>query len=384
MGSTNAMLTQMIQDAVLKLCTQNVVFNKSLEIDGIICVSPGDEAKEIVVKMHRTIVKPNEPQTPAQPVWSASPSQIPTDSYYTGGPQQSPRQYPSDTFPNPNQRRPGPITSQRQKPAPIRPKIPQSPMRDNNRTPQSPMGNTPTVTQSPYYSPAEPSATQVAPGGPLGQSEGVTVKEEPPSSPRRIKRSLSDDTQQDTPEHSTEKQPKLDQTPGATDNQNTNNINIKQEKEEPITIELGDDDDEEEDGGGGYDEDSTAGASWMGDNTLDTSQDNMADNSMADQSSAQQYEYYGVEDNMLQLRDSDNQSAQSFGHGAFKGSNIQRYVCSVCHKVMTRKDHYSYHMKTHTGEKPHKCPLCLKEFRQPSDLKRHQKRVHGFAHNQKQ
>ncbi|CAH1776353.1 unnamed protein product, partial [Owenia fusiformis] len=58
MGIQKAVLTQMIQDSVLKLCTQHMIFDHSLEIDGIICISPGDESKELVVKMHRTIMKP--------------------------------------------------------------------------------------------------------------------------------------------------------------------------------------------------------------------------------------------------------------------------------------------------------------------------------------
>ncbi|CAH1776635.1 unnamed protein product [Owenia fusiformis] len=56
MGSN--VLTSLIQDAILKLCTQHVTFDASLEIDGIICITPGQDAKEIVVKMHRTIMKP--------------------------------------------------------------------------------------------------------------------------------------------------------------------------------------------------------------------------------------------------------------------------------------------------------------------------------------
>ncbi|CAH1778188.1 unnamed protein product [Owenia fusiformis] len=54
----NEDLTQLIQDAVLNLCTQHVSFGKVLEIDGIIVVSPGDKNfREVVVKMHRTILK---------------------------------------------------------------------------------------------------------------------------------------------------------------------------------------------------------------------------------------------------------------------------------------------------------------------------------------
>ncbi|CAH1778341.1 unnamed protein product [Owenia fusiformis] len=84
---------------------------------------------------------------------------------------------------------------------------------------------------------------------------------------------------------------------------------------------------------------------------------------------------------MQQLLDSNNQSAQSFGEGTFKRLNaIQRYVCNVCNKVMARKDHYNYHMKTHTGEKPHKCNLCQKTFITGGQLNRHHRSHTGEKH----
>ena len=58
MAISSAEINRAIQDAILKLCTQNVMFSKSLEIDGIVCISPEGD-RDIIVKMHRTIVKPN-------------------------------------------------------------------------------------------------------------------------------------------------------------------------------------------------------------------------------------------------------------------------------------------------------------------------------------
>ncbi|CAH1778278.1 unnamed protein product, partial [Owenia fusiformis] len=46
-----------------KLCSQRVKFERALEIDGIICVNAGNDSPEIVVKMHRTVVKPEHKQS---------------------------------------------------------------------------------------------------------------------------------------------------------------------------------------------------------------------------------------------------------------------------------------------------------------------------------
>ncbi|CAH1777357.1 unnamed protein product, partial [Owenia fusiformis] len=270
MGSSTAVLTQLIQDAVLKLCTQNVVFTKSLEIDGIICVSPGDEAKEIVVKMHRTIMKPEPepqqiPQSWSSPQLAVNNNQMMDYYPHTGPGNQSAPAY-QETFPG-GHRRPPPTTPQRNRNTSIR---------DNSARHHDSPKPPPVSYYSPHEPPSTPIATQKTPGGPLSTSatDSVKVKDEPdiPSSIKSIKRSLSNDETQDSQEEIATKQAKLTpETPSATE-QNTDNVNVKQEQEEPITIEL--DDDEEEDGGGGYDEDSTAGASWMGDDTLDTSANN--------------------------------------------------------------------------------------------------------------
>ncbi|CAH1778445.1 unnamed protein product [Owenia fusiformis] len=61
MGSTNFVLSKMIQDSVLKMCAENMEFSQSLEIDGIICVSNGSIQNDVVIKMHRTVVKPAQP-----------------------------------------------------------------------------------------------------------------------------------------------------------------------------------------------------------------------------------------------------------------------------------------------------------------------------------
>ncbi|CAH1777404.1 unnamed protein product [Owenia fusiformis] len=402
MGSTNAMLCQMIQDAVLKLCTQNVVFNKSLEIDGIICVSPGDDTKEIVVKMHRTIVKPNEPETQTMTHFSSGLETSNMSDYYQTGHQTPSRQYQLDRRVRHNS---PPL--QRQRP----------PNRDNVNAsiPLSSKSSSglPTKTE------LEPIATQETPGGrlvptqedtggPTEPTQGFMIKDEPISSPIGQKRHLSNsnDTIEEptTPDHSAAKQAKL-ATQASTStlitsiNQNIDSANIKQE--EPITIELGD---EEDDDDGGYNGDTTAGASWMPDDSQDaTSQDNMADhsagwnmgyipqqNTTPNQSTLHNFTHKDMNKRHVCFQEI-NQEMFPDMEDAYMGRMLShnasdvpdgivkkyKYVCSCPRGIATNTlTNYKNHMLIHTGEKSHECSLCKKTFRLKHQLKRHVGTVH--------
>mmetsp|Transcript_68490 Transcript_68490/g.108765 ORF Transcript_68490/g.108765 Transcript_68490/m.108765 type:complete len:445 (-) Transcript_68490:149-1483(-) len=48
-----------------------------------------------------------------------------------------------------------------------------------------------------------------------------------------------------------------------------------------------------------------------------------------------------------------------------------RFHCNVCARSFSGKQHFEYHMRTHSGEKPFKCETCGKAFRAKHSLKNH-------------
>lgn len=49
----------------------------------------------------------------------------------------------------------------------------------------------------------------------------------------------------------------------------------------------------------------------------------------------------------------------------------RRYACTICDLKFTCPARLKRHSLTHTGEKPHKCPFCLRGFNQTNDLVKH-------------
>ena len=56
-----------------------------------------------------------------------------------------------------------------------------------------------------------------------------------------------------------------------------------------------------------------------------------------------------------------------------------RYICPTCTKVFSRPSSLKIHSRTHTGEKPFRCPVkgCGKKFSVVSNMKRHERSCHG-------
>jgi len=61
--------------------------------------------------------------------------------------------------------------------------------------------------------------------------------------------------------------------------------------------------------------------------------------------------------------------------GAYGMGRAPRFHCNLCQRSFSGKQHFEYHMRTHSGEKPFKCGTCGKAFRAKHSLKNHM-RIH--------
>lgn len=52
-------------------------------------------------------------------------------------------------------------------------------------------------------------------------------------------------------------------------------------------------------------------------------------------------------------------------------TGVKSYTCDICEKSFTNSSTFSKHKKIHTGVKPHKCTLCDKSFIQYAHLAKH-------------
>ena len=55
---------------------------------------------------------------------------------------------------------------------------------------------------------------------------------------------------------------------------------------------------------------------------------------------------------------------------------VSRYKCNQCEYETTRSSSMQRHKKTHSGEKPHQCPICDYSSISPGTIKVHMMRKH--------
>ncbi|TRY69678.1 hypothetical protein DNTS_030266 [Danionella cerebrum] len=64
-------------------------------------------------------------------------------------------------------------------------------------------------------------------------------------------------------------------------------------------------------------------------------------------------------------------STVSTSNGSSSSSGRQQHICRFCGKVLSSDSSLQIHLRSHTGERPYQCPVCLSRFTTRGNLKAH-------------